>query len=324
MRRVRGRTFASTLAAAAGLALGAAPAAANFVVTGTDPEGDAADPHPGRDLTALALEYDPETGVLNGAVRFRGAPGDDGRSFITLAAGTRTAGGCDGYPAAVLASSTDEYDGGWYRFDAAGAPSAESGDADKTGFDSAVQAFQVEADALRGRAYDCAVATITEPGNAARVYDTIAGVDLVGQPELGVRVSGVPKRLERGRTRRIALRVTNPGDGPATGVRLRLSRERGLTRTPARRALGTLAPGATRTVKVRVRLGRRAAPTTDLGVVATARENGLRVRDEVSLRLASRSGGGGGGGDGGGTRVCTRWSPDPFGESGGSLILVPC
>jgi hypothetical protein len=325
LRPVSSRHLSALAATAAGLLLAlAAPAGANFVVTGADPEGDASDPHPGRDINALAMEYDPETGSLNGDVRFRGAPGDDGISLMTLAAGTRTPTGCDGYPAAILASSTDEYDGGWFRFDAPGVPSAAKGFANKVGFDEAVQSFNVEAPELRDRRYDCAVATITEPGNASRIYDTTVGVDLVGVPELGVRVSGVPRKLKPGRAKRITVRVTNPGDGPATGVRLHLSRERGLTRTPGRRSLGTLAPGASRVVRVKVRLGSRASTSTELGVVARARENGLVVRDEVTLRLVRPDGGGGGGDPDFTPRTCTRWSPDPFGDTGGSLILVPC
>lgn len=312
-------------AAIAGLVLAAPAAPANFTATAEDPAGDASDASPGRDITAFGMDYDRRTGALKGIIRLRGAPGEEGRSLITLAVGMRTATGCDGYPAGILGSDSDEFGASWLRVDAPG-PATESGDADKRGFDDAVQTFSAETAALAGQPYQCAVALLSEPGNAANVYDTAGPVDLVGQPALSVRVK-VPKRFTPGRANRMTVRVSNPGDGPATGVRLRLSRERGLSATPRRRSLPTLAPGARRTIRVKLRLSARARDVTDLGV--QVRERRLVARGTVPLRLRRPSPGGGGGGGGDPDRdftprSCVRYSPDLSGETGGSLILVPC
>lgn len=309
--------------AVAGLALLAPAASANFIATVEDPGGDAADPSPGRDITGLTLDYDRRTGSLAASIRLRGAPGEEARSLITIAAGRRTPTGCDGYPAGVLGSFTDEFDASWLRLDAAGSAPAARGDADKRGFDDAVQTFDTETRALAGRPFDCAVALLSEPGSPANIYDTAGPVDLVGQPALSVRAK-VPKRFKPRRARRMRVTVTNTGDGPARDVKLRLSRERGLSATPSRHSLKTLAPGARRTVAVKLRLSARARTVTDLGIRVRARN--LVARESVPLRLrrpAPRRRRGGSDRDFT-PRTCTRYSPDPFGDTGGSLILVPC
>jgi hypothetical protein len=310
--------------AAAIAVLALAPAAqANFIATIEDPAGDVADPSPGRDIAALTLDYDPRTGSMAGSIRMHAAPGDEARSLITLAAAKRTATGCDGYPAGVFGSYSYEFGASWLRLDAAGAPPVERGEADKRGFDDAVQTFEAEAPALAGQPFECVVAILSEPGNAANVYDTAGPVDLVGQPALSVRVS-VPKRFKPRRAKRMKVRVTNTGDGPTASVQLRLSRERGLTAKPKRRSLPPLAPGARKTVRVKLRLSGRARDVTDLGI--TVRDRRLIARGTVSLRLRrpTRKRGGGGSDPDYTPQTCTRWSPDPFGGTGGSLILVPC
>jgi hypothetical protein len=106
-------------------------------------------------------------------------------------------------------------------------------------------------------------------------------------------------------------------------VQLRLSRERGLSTGPRRRSLRTLAPGARKTVDVKVRLSARARDVTKLGIEVLAGR--LVARGTVPLRLRRPAPKSGGGSDGDFTpRSCVRWSPDLSGASGGSLILVPC
>jgi hypothetical protein len=98
---------------------------------------------------------------------------------------------------------------------------------------------------------------------------------------------------------------------------------RGLRVSPSTRTLAPLAAGRTRTATLRVRLSTRARASTRLRVTATAGDQ--RVRTEGRIRLLRPSSGGGGGG-GGSTppRTCNRWMPDISGETGGSLVLVPC
>jgi len=298
-----------------------ASARADFIATATDPSGDAADASPGRDITSVGLAYDRREGSLSGFVRFRGSP-DGVPSFITLFAGVRTAAGCDGLPAGGFGSYSDEFGASWVRLDAATGPPAASGDADKRGFDSEVQTFEASDAALGERPWDCVVATITEPRNAANVYDTTGPIELVGQPELSVRVRA-PKRFRRNRSQSLRITLSNPGDGSARGVKLRLSRTRGLRLSPRARTLGTLAPGKRKTIRVRARFNDRARSLTELALSASSGR--LVAKGTLRLRVRTpRRRSGGGGGQSHMPRVCNRYSPDPFGDTGGSLILVPC
>ncbi len=311
------RPLAAALAAFA-TAVGAAPIAqANFVATADDPAGDATDPSPGRDITAVGFSYDHRSGELIGAVRLRGEPGEQ-PALVSLFAGTRTASGCDGFPATGFGSDTSSFEARWLRLnDASG--SGPRGDADKTGYRAAIQKFEATDRQLAGQRPDCVVAILSELGNASNAYDSVGPIALVGQPELALRVSGVPKVFAPGRPRRIKVTLTNGGDAPTRRVALTLSRARGVT-VKAKRALGPIQPGKRVTVTATVTVSRRARAATDVKVTATAGE--LRARGETTFYVRKPASGGGGGTHRPG--VCTRWIPDLSGETGGSLILVPC
>jgi hypothetical protein len=322
MRRIQSSAAVAALAALAALAV--VPAAhANFIATVEDAAGDATQPDPGRDLAALTVDYDRRTGSLTGAVALHGTPDPDAPSFITLATAKRTAAGCDGYPAGVFGSYTDEWGASWLRLDTAGATPAERGEADKRGFSGAVQSFSAETPALVGQPFECVLAILSEPGNAANVFDTAGPVDLVGQPALAMRVT-TPERFKPNRAKRMRIRLENTGDAPTGTLQVRLSRARGVKTTPRRRALRPLAPGARKTIRIKLRLSGRARDVTDLEIKVG--DGRLAGRETVPLRLRRPRKGGGGSNPGGNapSRVCTRWSPDLFGGTGGSLILVPC
>jgi hypothetical protein len=295
-------------------------AEANFVATATDPAGDAADANPSRDITATGLSYDRRSGELVGAIRLRGAPSHETNAFVSLFAGTRTPSGCNGLPAAGFGSYSDEFGASWLRLDDA-AGGGPRGEADKRGFLADVQEFQVTDQQLAGRPLDCVTATLTEPGNPANVYDSVGPIALVGQPALSLRLRGVPRTFGTGRPRRIKLALTNEGDAPTGRVRLKFSRARGLKIKTKTRTVKSIAPQRRRTVTATVTLSPRARSATDLKVTASAGR--LIARQEATLRVRKPSGGGGGGG-GGGTGSCVRYQADLSGETGGSLILVPC
>lgn len=107
-------------------------------------------------------------------------------------------------------------------------------------------------------------------------------------------------------------------------MKLRLGRARGVRLSPRARSLGTIAPGKRKTIRVKVRFTTRARSLTKLALRASSG----RLVAQGTLRLRVRTprrpslGGGGGGSDL--PRTCNRYSPDPFGDTGGSLILVPC
>ena len=315
------RLGACLLAAAAICLAPAAAAQGNFVATTADPAGDAIDPNAGRDIIGASMSYDRRSGELVGAVQLRGVPGE-ARAFLSLFAGTRTATGCNGVPAAGFGSYSDEFGASWKRIDEAGG-GGPGGDAEKLAYRDAVQRFEATDGELAGRRLDCVIATASEPGNPANVYDTAGPVELVGQPALSMRVRGAGPSFKPNRPRKLKITLANTGDAATGPVRLRLGRARGLEAKPAKKALGAIVPGGRRTVSVKVTLRGRARDATKVKLTASA--GALIAREKLTLRLRrpSRPGGGGGGGDRP-VQTCTRWLPDPFGDSGGSLTLVPC
>ena len=321
--RPRSRSLLAAVAATAIALAGSSAAAANFVAVATDPAGDSSDPNPGRDITAIGLSYEDDSGELLGGVRLGGDPADEADALITLFAGTQTAAGCNGTPAAGFGSYASEFGASWLRYDDA-AHNGPRGEADKRGFGSQVQEFEVTDAQLAGRRHDCVIATLSEPGNAANIYDVAGPLPLVGLPALRLEVGGVRRDFRPGRPRKVTLTLANDGDGPTEPVRLKLSRARGMKVKLRTRSLKAIAPGRRTKVTATVTLSGRARDATDLTVKATAGD--LVARQETTLRLRRPSKPGGGGGNGGDrpTQTCTRWLPDPFGDTGGSLILVPC
>jgi NPCBM-associated, NEW3 domain of alpha-galactosidase len=317
------RSLLAAIAATAIALAGASAAAANFVATATDPAGDSADPNPGRDITAIGMSYEPDSGELLGGIRLGGEPVDEADASISLFAGTQTATGCDGTPAAGFGSTLHDFGARWLRLDDT-AGSGPRGDADKTGFGSQVQEFEITDAQLAGQPLNCVIATLNEPGNAANIYDVAGPLPLVGLPALRLKVGGVRREFRPGRPRKVTLTLANDGDGPTEPVRLKLSRARGMKVKLKTRSLKAIAPGRRAKVIATVTLKSRARDSTDLTVKAVAGD--LVARQETTLRLRRPSKPGGGGGNGGGrpTQTCTRWLPDPFGGTGGSLILVPC
>ncbi|MDP2710046.1 MAG: hypothetical protein Q8O56_02400 [Solirubrobacteraceae bacterium] len=307
-----------------GAALVVAPLAqASYFGTAEDPRGDALDPNPGRDLAAASLFYDRRAGTLTGAVRFHGPP-EQAPSFVTLVAGLRTATGCDGYPALGFGSLSDAFSARWLRMnDSSGA--GPRGSADKRGGGDAVQQFSVTDRQLAGMRPNCAIATVTDPDNSAIVYDTTGPIALAAQPELAVGLSRVPDVLVASRPRRITVTVRNVGDAATGLVRVRFGLVRGLRTVPRAVTLRSIAPGARRVTNVRVTLSPRSSLRTPLKVRATAGKIEARVEATLHRRQITRPSTGGSSGSGNrGSQLCTRFQPDLSGQTGGSLVLVPC
>lgn len=305
------------VASAAAFAFAAtAPAGANFVATGEDPAGDAADPHPGRDIVRASFAYDRRTGAVRGGVRLRGVPESAFPSNLTLLAGTRTATGCTGYPALGFATQTDLRAASWIRLDAGGGKVAASGSAVKT-YDGAIEEYSATPAALKGRRPDCVIAQLNDPANPAAVHDVAGPFALKGLPELEARLTGVPTRLRPGSTRTVRFVVRNPGDGRSGKLRIKVRGARGLQVRYARSA-PSIAAGGRRTVPLKVTLSKRSKLHTTLDVTATD-AGGLRAQAEDNLFRSSRTSGSSGSGGKDGTKLCYRyhWQP-PYSK------LEPC
>lgn len=292
----------------------ASPAAANFLAVGEDPVGDAADPHPARDIVAVAFSYDRRTGHLRGGVRLGGAPSGDAAANLTIFAGHKTATGCNGYPAIGFGTQTDLTGAAWVRLDAPGAQPGATGRATKV-YEAEAEEYEATARALAGKRPDCVIAQLNQPGDTAVVYDTAGPFALRGLPELDARLGKLPSRLQPGQTRTVRATLRNLGDASTGRVRLAASKARGLTvRLP--RTVPALRAGARRTVALTVTLSSRARTSTTLRLTATG-AGGVRARDEGRLYLRKPAPAGGGGGTSG--KLCFRytWLP-PY------STLVPC
>ncbi|MDO9409353.1 hypothetical protein [Patulibacter sp.] len=321
-RPARSRVLGAVGLAVALAAVSAPPASAVFVGEAEDPAGDATVPDPQRDITAAGFGYDPDTGRMGAAIRLRGAPAGAPTTLIAYA-GIRTPTGCDRGPAIGFGSDADRSDASWLRTTVDGAPQSR-GRLSKAGVGSALQRFDVQSSLLKGLTVDCALISATAPGDAATVYDQLT-LDLVGQPALGVRLSGLPSSVQASK-RRHALRITvsNSGHGPTGRVRVRLAAVRGVAPTRRTVSLASVAPGKTRTTTVRVRFTNRARLRNQLPVIATAGRLTARAERTVRVVQPDRRPSGGGGGGSGTPATCVQFFPDFSGGSGGSLGLVPC
>lgn len=308
------------------LALGTAtPAAASYAGSGTDPSGDATDGNPAHDIVGFGASHSPGSGTLTGVIQLAASSrgGGDGVQAHVSAA-RRTPAGCPAYPAIGLAS-----------FIATGGPSvrwtwladATPSSADEDGFgrretldNGRVLRFEVSDHRLRQARFDCVLAWTTHQRSADAPIDLTSVAPLTAQPELAASLRNVPKSQKPGQRRTVRLVIRNPGHARTSKIRIRVSRQRGLSVRHARTA-ATLKPGAQRTIRLTASLSPRAKPTTPLRVTVSAGTAKTRVDGE--LRRAGTSGGSGGGGSRT-PRLCNRWLPDITGESGGSLTLVPC
>lgn len=287
----------------------------------SDPPGDATSAEPGHDLIDVGIGYDRRTGRVAGAFRLRGEP--DAGAFVTLVAATRDpAGNCTG-AAVGLATYTDRLNGTWYRF-ANPTTVAARGDLRKRGVHAAVQQVEVEDKGAAGVRPDCLIAELGDPVTNT-VYDRAGPVALVAHPSLAVELDGVPEDVKVGRSHRLRITVTNPGDAPTKSVKVELPKVKGITYAKRRHTLKAIPAGGKRTLRVRARFSGDAKFASELAAKVSAGD--LRVEQALKVYVRkprSRKRGSGGKGGSGQPATCVQFFPDLSGESGGSLGLVPC
>ncbi|WP_320673144.1 COG1470 family protein [Patulibacter defluvii] len=310
-RSVARRRTAAALFSSAVVAVLAAPTTspASFVAVGRDAAGDGAGGQPSRDITAAGVAYDRRSGTLRGGVVLSAAPGP--AANVVLLAGTKATSGCDGYPAIGLYGLSDAAGGQWARFDAAG-PATATGAVEHRG-GGTLQTFDVTDPALAGRPLTCLTALVVDPADPNLVYDSAGPFALHPQPALDVRIARVATALRPGRSRTVRLTLRNPGDARTDPIRLRVSRQRGLT-VRAPRSVPSLKAGKRRTVSLRVTLSRRAKTSTPLRVQATAGKLRVRAETTVSRRKPPRRPTG--------TGACATYAPVLGGV--GDIVVSPC
>lgn len=302
--------------------LGTAAANAGFIAEKPDASGDSASALPAHDLLGAGLGFDRKTGYMVGILALRGRPGPETSAFVSVYAGMRSAGGCDNVPAAGFSAFTDTWTATWYRQDSA--TRVRHGEADRSGYRSRIQRFEIRDRRLAGKKWDCLGAVLTDPTDPNNVYDRIPITRFKGLPALAVKMPKVRRAIPPNRVRTLRIVIRNPGDGPLRKVRLRVLRTRGLKAVPRVRKIPLIRPRSRKAVRVRVRVFRSAGRTADLKVKVRSGKLKAMAESTLRLKLPKQKPPKGGGGSDGGSGVCVQYFPDLSGESGGSLGLVPC
>lgn len=142
-------------------------------------------------------------------MQLRGAPSGDAPANLTLFAGLRTATGCNGYPAIGLATQTDLTGASWVRLDAAQAPAAALGTADKL-YAAEAEEYEATAAALAGRRPNCVVARRDAPGDTSVLHDEAGPSSCAGSPSLRPSSARCRARCARDRRGRSASRCATP------------------------------------------------------------------------------------------------------------------
>lgn len=307
----------------AGMFLHATVADAGFMAETRDKAGDSTSAAPAHDLLGAGIGFDRRSGYMVGLVALRGVPDSETGAFLSVYAGTRSADGCSNLPAAGFGAFTDAWGATWFRQDSA--TGARYGEADKSGYRSKIQRFEIRDRRLAGKKWDCLGAVLTDREDPSIIFDRIPISFFKGIPALALKMPKVRRAVPPNRVRTLRIVIRNPGDGPLRNVRLRILRTRGLKAVPRVRRIPLIRPHTRRAVRVRVRVFRSAGKRANLRVQVRSGRLKASSRTVIRLKLPRKPPTGGGGGDpGGGSGVCVQYFPDLSGESGGSLGLIPC
>jgi hypothetical protein len=245
-----------------------------------------------RDIVGLSASYD-TSGSVSATVTLREPPNQaDATTAIFAEFGPATLATdpyCD--PPKVIVGGVWTFDPIW-----ASDPAGSDGAAAREVAGNAVT-FSASASDFADQSWLCASAVTLAVGNPATVVDNIeVVVPLAGPPppppqpalELALDAS---VEVKRGRTAKVPVQVSNPGTGPATGVKLKVSEPGGVTVKPRKKKLQTIGAGETKTVRIKVKTGKRTKQKSKLKVSAKGAD-GLHAKGKVTVVLARKSGGG--------------------------------
>jgi len=248
-----------------------------------DPAGDG--PEPARDLVSAAVSYEPAAGALTFRLELAGPPPPSEDAQILGALGRLEEGVCVA-PTMILATLLPGDTTVWLRDDDGAVPAESSGDAQREVAGSRVTLSATDP-ALRGQAAECALAIISDAATATVNWDEteVFRVNEVKAAKLKATVRG-PAKLRRGAAAKVEVRVSNPGNAAARGVRLRIGLKGRASLRPKAKALGTIGPGKARTVKATVRAAGRAKGTIRLTARATAKNaKAASAADRIAVRV---------------------------------------
>lgn len=270
------RAVLSCLAALAlltGLALALAfpvpAAAANHTGKVTDPSGDG--PEPARDLVSAEVSYDPATGAFQYTLETAGPPDPTETAQFTGAIGRYGEGGTCTAPAALLATVLPGSISRWMRDDDGQVPAEHDGEADRRVEGNRIVLSGTD-QAMKGITATCAVAIVADAATGTVTWDQtdVFPVREVKVARLQAKLQGVRAKVRRGGSVKAKVRISNPGNATARGVRLKIGLKGRGTVRPKARKLGAIGPGKARTVAFRVSTNRRSKGALRLTARASA------------------------------------------------------
>lgn len=253
------------------LASGSSAVAATHTGQTTDPTGDG--PDPGRDLNGSTVRYDRATGALRFTIELAGEPAPAGATRYIGGLGHRNAQGDCAAPLFMLAAELPDGPTIWMRDD--GEPGAASlkaattrrssgatvsaasqGNANRSISGRTITLSVPENAAFKDGSPGCAIAIVSDDSG---ILDDAAVFPVKPVPRAGLRVRlAGAKAVRPGRSVRVKVRVTNPGNIATRKVRVKLGMKGAATIRPRARKIGRLRPGTARTFRVRVKAGRKA------------------------------------------------------------------
>lgn len=275
-----------------------------------DRAGDTATNNGGHDIVETAARAD-DAGNAAFAVRLAATPAAG--SYVLGLLGTQGANGC-GAPFAIFTASVSDRVAIYVRDDATSG--SDYGQA-SVSIDGGVVAFGANDPGRLALPFDCALAATAQDPAGNTEYDaTDAAIPLAADAppaptptptpaatvapapptttattppvavsktaKLSVSLEGTPSTIRRNRTMTLRLQVANDGSKSSPKVKIAIARARGLTVGKVK-TLPALKPAQKRTVKLKVKLTKRAKAATTLK--ATVRAGKLRESSSVLLRI---------------------------------------
>jgi hypothetical protein len=272
----------------------AAPAQATVRTgTGTDPAGDAA---AGYDVVGADAQADDATGLVTVTVRLAAAPS----GWVVALIGTGT--DC-GAPYALFLGKPSTGAAAFGRDSGQTGPATMTVSGSTVGitatdpslavpFDCAEAGSSPDGNALNDASSPFALTALAPPAPTpvptvvpapATTKAAVPPVPVPKAAKLTASLGGVPSTIKRNRTIALKLVLANDGSKPTGSVSVALSRPRGLSFSRAKVKVAKLKPAQKRTLKLKLKLTKKARVSTTFKV--TARSGKLKAASSVLLKL---------------------------------------
>ncbi len=262
--------FASALLFLAATASPVPASAATHSGSITDISGDG--PEPARDLVSAAVEYEPNAGSFTFMLETAGPPDPTEDAQFLGALGQLNGEGVCSSPTLILATLIPGSTTLWMRDDDGAVPAEFNGEATRDITGNRITLSGTDPD-MKGRPATCAVAIVSDAATGSVNWDEtgVFPVREVKVARLRAKLQGAPKAVKRGRGFKAKVRLANPGNAVARGVKLKIGVKGKATVRPRVKSIGSLGAGKSRVVSFRIKTPRRAKGSIRITARASAK-----------------------------------------------------